>query len=377
MDSTRGIQFALDIDNKATLGEVVDQLTTLDPLHDAQWRNVISSLYDAARDNCGGPLSVFAAERLIQSVRPGDFVIITTGWIIEECMEGETDGPIGAVSLARAISVGLQATPVIVCEESQVDILSEVSRAAGLHVYDVAEAKKYPGRVAILSFPSVDDEAKRESARLLNELKPSAIIAIEKPSRNEKGVYHGARDTAVSFHARVDYLFDDARSRNILTVGIGDHGGEIGMGNILDTVKRVVGTKCKCPCGSGIAGATKTDILIVGTSSNWGAYGLETCLAALLGREEVLHDSAAENRMLEAAVKAGAVDGSRETATGLGEPVVDGYPKKFHIFMIEMLQAVLLKSLSRQLQQPIDPPNMRNIVACTCVNILFDNASPS
>ena len=272
-------------------------------------------------------------------------------------MEGETDGPIGAVSLARAISVGCRATPVIVCEESLVDLLSEISRAAGLHVHGVDEAKKYPGRVAILGFPTVDDKAKVESARMLNDLKPSAIIAVEKPSRNEKGVYHGARGTEVSFHARVDYLFDDAKSRNILTLGIGDHGGEIGIGNVLDTAKEVVplGAECKCPCVSGVAGATKTDFLVISTISNWGAYGVETCLAALLGREEILHNSETENRMLEAAAEAGAVDGSGGAITGLGEPVVDGYPKKFHIFMIEMLQAVLQNRLRVSLPRALRP----------------------
>jgi thiamine pyrophosphate-dependent acetolactate synthase large subunit-like protein len=71
----------------------------------------------------------------------------------------------------------------------------------------------------------------------------------------------------------------------VLTVGIGDGGNEIGMGNIYDTVRKVVpyGDQCKCPAKCGIADSTLVDVTVVATVSNWGAYGIEACLAALSG----------------------------------------------------------------------------------------------
>ena len=45
----KGMQIVLDRDDKTTLGEVVDQLTTVTPLHN-DWRPVVSRLYEAARE---------------------------------------------------------------------------------------------------------------------------------------------------------------------------------------------------------------------------------------------------------------------------------------------------------------------------------------
>ena len=83
------------------------------------------------------------------------------------------------------------------------------------------------------------------------------------------------------------------------------------MGAIADTVKRLLpyGAKCQCPCGGGVTDATPVDVVVPGTCSNWGAYGIAGCLAALLDDPDILHDTKAEARMLRGCIDAGMADG--------------------------------------------------------------------
>ena len=63
------------------------------------------------------------------------------------------------------------------------------------------------------------------------------------------------------------------------TVGIGDGGTEIGMGNVAAGVAERLGL---VPC------AVKTDRLIIATVSNWGALGLCAALGQLPSEAELL-----------------------------------------------------------------------------------------
>jgi len=79
------------------------------------------------------------------------------------------------------------------------------------------------------------------------------------------------------YEARMDNLFEQCREQGILTIGIGDSGNEIRMGNIYDTVRKVVpyGDNCKCSTKCGIANSTLVDVAVVATVSNWGASCLK------------------------------------------------------------------------------------------------------
>jgi hypothetical protein len=100
---------------------------------------------------------------------------------------------------------------------------------------------------------------------------------VEKVGPNKKGVCHTVYGSDVSSScAKIDYLVEEANRRGILTIGIGDRGNEIGMGVIRDVVEKVVptGSKCKCPCGAGIACVTETAVTVLASISNLGAYGI-------------------------------------------------------------------------------------------------------
>lgn len=324
------------------LGHAIDHLVTA-PIYVRVKDRIplVHDLYQAARQRLGGPLTLLAGEKLLESVNPGGTVIISMGFPIPGWLEGETDGPAGAAALGRILAIAFDITPVFICEDFMVDGMKRVVEASGLRVYgDIEMAKKMPLRAIVRDFPFDDAQAREASKHLLGKINPSAVICIERPARNEKSVYHSGIGIDISpMVAKVDHLVNTARSRNIFTLGIGDHGGEIGMGLVKDIAaeKMNFGRECRCPCGAGCAVTTKTDALVVASISNWGAYGVEACLAALLDAPEIFHDRATEERMLEATAASGFID----STTGLSAPIVDNVPKEIHLYFIEMIAACI------------------------------------
>lgn len=330
-----------------TIAESVDHLITVDFGY-----GVIDVLNDAARRRYGRVPALVAAERLRERVQPGDAVIIATGCTYPgfELVVGEPDGPMGSASLARALALGLQAKPLIVAEECLVDGVRSAVRAAGLNTITVDHLMRLSPELnrsaSVLSFPVDDDEAIRESRRLLDMLHPSAVVAIEKLGPNERGVYHMVKGhDASAFQAKAARLFEAARLRGLLTIGVGDRGNEIGMGAIAETVKQLLpyGSRCQCPCLGGVADATEVDVVVPGTCSNWGAYGIAACLAAILDAPDIFHDAGAEARMLRACIEAGMADG----ISILCEPAVDGIPEDVHLAVVTILNMVVRAPVAR------------------------------
>lgn len=335
--------------DRKSVGEAIDRLTTV-PM--ANWTILkglpIWRLYEAARNKAGEPLSLFAARKLVEAVKTKDTVIVTTGFTVTTVHAPETDGPTGAAVLARAFDLGFKATPVIVTEESFRSMIGATCGAAGLSMHNLKDAKAYPRRVAVETFPIDPKISQKAAEKMLDEINPSAIISVERPGCNEKGVYHSGGGFDVSpYTAKIDDLINEARSRGIFTVGIGDLGNELGMGYILDAVKDIVpgATKCKCPCGAGIAAATETDALIVATVSNWGAYGLAACMATVLEEPEVFHDMLTEKLLLRASSQAGAVD----SVSGLSRPAADGVGEEITCYLVEMLRHIIQIKLNESM----------------------------
>jgi hypothetical protein len=326
--------------NVAYIGEGIDRLVTLD----VKARGVIYNLYNAARELVGAPLTLTAAQRICEAMRRGCSVIITTGFIVLPKRVQETDGPLGAAALAKCLNVTFDARPILLIEEQSREIMASTLRALGLNV-KTSEEKFGAGErnsALILSFPLELKMAEREAVRILDKFEPTLIIAIEKAGRNVKGEYHTMRGMNISsFHAKIEPLIEEARKRRILTMGIGDGGNEVGMGNIRSTVEKFVpyAKVCQCGCGGGIAAESKVDILVTAAISNWGAYGIEACIAALQGRTEALHTPEEEEEMLKYSLESGAVD----SFTGKQEPSVDGVPLKVHTSLIRILEGLIGK----------------------------------
>ncbi|HEY3196592.1 MAG TPA: glutamate cyclase domain-containing protein [Nitrospirales bacterium] len=300
-------------------------------------------LYDAARKQSPKPLVQAAAEALIAAARGSGPVLVSSGWVIDFWYpRGEICGMIGAGALARAISRGLRTKVCFLCEDAVLPVFDAICGAAGMRVYPPDALQKLSQVVAAQSFPVDAEAARAATVELLEVLRPSAIITIEKCSPNTKGVYHTGRGTDMSgTTAKVGILIEEARRRGILTIGIGDLGNEVGFGNIREAVEQHIpfGADCGCGCGGGIASDVKTDHLIVASSSNRGGYGLEAAMATILGNPSVMHDGDMDQQMIRAACQAGAVD-----SFTVGPTATDGHGTDMHYSacLVELLRQLVL-----------------------------------
>ena len=329
--------------------ERIDSLASLD----VPSRNVIHLLYPLAREKIQEPLCMAAAKLLARSVTRGGVVLIATGWPDRPDISpliAETDGPPGAAALARALHKGLGAVPVVAVEESLVEAMESVMRAAGFRIVTprqaiMAVASTAPIHAAsVISFPTDLEEARNKARTIFDAISPQAVIAIEKGGANEKGRIHTSRGADTSAHmAKADCLIIEAQTRGVVTLGIGDGGNEIGMGVIREGVAKVIpyGEQCKCGCGGGIAPSTPTDLLVAASISNWGAYGVAACLAVLLEDVSVFHDDVVEERILEAAYRASLIDG----ITGYCEPSADGIQAFVHKAFVTLMRETVRQAI--------------------------------
>jgi hypothetical protein len=314
------------------MGEGIDRLVSVE----ITGRGIIGELYVAARAIGEAPLCLGAASRLLQRVHKGNVVILATGLPTYPWFAGEQDGPVGTAILARALVLAVGARPIIVTDPVNVDICAAALRGAGLYTRSVEDALGLPTTAAVLPFPLTWEEAAERSRALLDRLIPAALVAIERPGANEHGQYHSAGGKNLTDHCgKIDTLFQAARDREILTIGIGDGGNEIGCAAIHETILRVVpyGAKCTCPCGGTVVPKVPTDLLVAAAISNWGAYGIEAAMAALLDRPEVMHSREIDARVHELCAAAGA----NNDGPGLLDVGTDAVPVLLHGHIVDLL----------------------------------------
>lgn len=317
--------------NTTDVASVVEQLVT----SDVGGRSTIEPIRDATAQEQGPTPAMEAAELLARTVDAGDDVVILTGFVIPPTMEPETDGPPGAVALARALDAGLDANPLISCDPNALDACEATATAGGLSVQERRVARESARTVAVEEFPA-DREAAETYAEELLSLEPAAVVAVEKVGPNRAGVYHNMAGYDVSEEtSKVDELYD--RIDDVPTIAVGDAGNEIGMGVVEERVREDIeyGRTCQCDCGGGIACTISTDVLVPAAVSNWGANGIVTCLGHLLDRE-LLHEPAVERRMLVEGAMAGAVDGIGGGTTGW----CDGLPTDVNEAVVRLLREV-------------------------------------
>ena len=332
------------------LGETIDRLCLLElrPRNVMTW-GVISHLYETVRKKTGGPLTLLAADRLMQAVKPGDLVIIITGFAVPPWIPvGETDGPLGAASMARALNFGLKANVLILTDDYQVGLIEATCKAAELRVVPPGEL---PGRhqvTAVQAFPLTSSERSREVAKeTLDALTPSAVACMERAGRNSKGVYHTGFGLDMSGStAKADYVMTEAKERGILTIGIGDLGNEAGMGTIVDEIRRVIplGQKCRCPCGEGIATVVDSEVTVAAVCSNWPAYGITACISAMLGEPDLLQDAELEEHMIRECVRNEGMEGFQANSS-LKVPV-DQMHKDAYVGVLSLMGSAVQQALN-------------------------------
>lgn len=322
------------------MGEQIDRSITVCLRPRYNW-GATPRLWEAAYDRLGRPLSLLAAEKLVEAVKPGDTVILSAGWVIPPLLpEGEICGLAGICSLARGLCVALGARSLFVTERPSMGPIRAVAQAAELRVWDYEHWMEMPTpySTALYDFPIDNEEAKEVAKRLLDETDAKAVITVEKSDVNEKGTHHtGLGEDMGPYTAKVEHLVNEANRRGVLTIGIGDVGNEIGFGMIHDEAAEIIvpyGKQCNCGCGGGIIGTTPTDCLVVATASNKGAYGVLACLAGLTGKADALQSTELQRRMMDAARDYPVYDSLtlRNTFTE------DGAPGELTLFLIEQLR---------------------------------------
>ena len=184
---------------------------------------------------------------------PRGRVLLVTGFYVDG--RGETDGPPGTKLVCDALT-RLGFSPLVVTDP-------------------FCEAYFAAAAVPFVTFGAgVSDGDLRA---LLQQEQPVGLIAIERCGRTADGRYINSRGRDIRAHTTpldgLFLLFDGP------TVGIGDGGNEIGMGNVAAGVAERLS---RIPC------AVKTDKLIIATVSNWGALGLCAALDQLPGSVALL-----------------------------------------------------------------------------------------
>lgn len=234
---------------------------------------------------------VQAAKYILE--QSGD-VLIATGFYTLSAGKSETDGPPGAIAIGNALqSLGRRVA--YISDHHTTSLLRDL-------VGD---------NVEVIDFPICNAATSQQaSENILSQQKPGLIISIERCGRNIDGIYRNMWDDDITAHtARLDYMFESS----VPSVGIGDGGNEIGMGNL---AKVIPGLELL----SGKPAVTTVNHKVIASVSNWGGYGLVAALSQLTGRN-LMPTPEAEARLIHRMVELGAVDG----VSGKNKACVDGF----------------------------------------------------
>jgi hypothetical protein len=281
---------------------------TLEELILSQDKRGISKIRNSlTRDFCFDAASFTLAN-------PGK-VIITTGFYILSAGAAETDGPPGAIAIGNALEqIGYEVVYVTdkYCDQMIKAISTETSR--------------------IIEFPIENLRASRKIAsEILEKENPDLLISIERCAPASDGLYRNMRDMDITSNtARIDLLFE----KHCASVGIGDGGNEIGLGNLYSEVENSEELV-------GFPAETKTTKLIISSVSNWGGYGLVAAISILKGKN-LLPSVEKDIHNITTIVAMGAVDGF----SGDSIEKVDGFTLDENASFLENLHNFVQDSLA-------------------------------
>jgi hypothetical protein len=246
--------------------------------------------------------SLFQAAKELQTLPLGGAVGITTGFYIIDCKAPETDGPLGALAIAKAL-VKLGHEVCIITDKYSEEMMRRGIEATTWPIPipnrttdEEKEKSSSPKIPSLFIFPfrpndpsavepsltTTTEEWDNYCQRLIEQFQLRHLISIERVGASQAGTYHNMRGMDITqYSAPIDRLFSYALRAGIHTTGIGDGGNEIGMGKLRQLVETHI------PLGTTIACNTATTNLIVAGVSNWGGYALAGSLY-LLAKEDLI-----------------------------------------------------------------------------------------
>jgi hypothetical protein len=323
--------------------EAIDQLVTLDIKNAGGPRGVLRPLYEAARAIARGPVAAAIADALLARVKPGEVVFLLTGAGYMPTMpKGESDGPPGAAALARILHRGLGAVPVFLVEPHHAEVMAAAATASALSLRPLKEALETRMGAAIAASPATQPEADAWMRDIVAQLKPSAVIGIERLAPGEDGAIYAAKGLPLSGPDGINTGVTDiagvmvaAGEAGALTVGIGDHGNEAGFGSVRETTIAVM------PHGAKLATTVRADFVFPAANANWGSYAVEAALACRLGDAALMHSPATEERVLRRCFEAGVLEAMSFSA----EYLVDGLEGETSVAVVQILGNIVRKHL--------------------------------
>ncbi|MDP6708433.1 MAG: DUF4392 domain-containing protein [Alphaproteobacteria bacterium] len=319
--------------------DLIDRIVALD----VGSRGVVG-LYDPARALVDEPICQ-AAARPLAALAAGDHVFILTGSLSRATVDpaiAENDGPIGVAALARTVTYGFNAIPIVLTDATIRDKVAAMVQLAGPNVMTPEQAKtavetpRFTAVAAVLGGEIDDEAAQAQAADLLDTYRPKAVISVERAGMTRDGTYRNALGQDYSLgRARLDHVVTTAADRGIPTIGVGDGGNEIGFGAIRDAVAEHV------PHGPILCAASATDVVLPAGVSNWGCYAITAALALMTGNASLAHTAELERRLIEASPLIGLIDGS----SGKLEPTVDGMAIEVHTGVVSLLAETVRRGL--------------------------------
>lgn len=264
------------------------------------------------------------ASSIFANLKPPSHVLVLSGFpcCVTQVPPTETDGPPGAIALARAaFHLGHDVT--VVTDECNRDVF-----AAAMKDLEWATEK-----LSLACFPS---KLTSNDEERLEELAKSCglILACERAGPAGDGncyTMRGIDMTGLGLIAPIHTLMEKAPSVPFLAIG--DGGNELGMGKVLAQVEAHI------PKGEKIGCAVAADHLVAASVSNWGGYALAAGAAVMRAAQECrsegefatkrsewitacLPTEADEVALLNRCVDVGCRDG----VSGQVEATVDGMP---------------------------------------------------
>ncbi|MCH4890837.1 DUF1445 domain-containing protein [Acidaminobacter sp. JC074] len=232
-------------------------------------------------------------------------ITLVTGFAIRSSMSGETDGPLGAMFLARAL-----------------EILGKEVRV----VTDVYSLDQLLGLKKLLKLNT-------EVTGDFSYSETDCIFAIERPGKSNEGTYNNMRGNDISDIVEdTDTMIESYINKGTPFIALGDGGNEVGFGKVYDYIKDHV------PSGDKICANLAAKELLVAGVSNWGAYVLVAMMEVLTAKN-LLHDLELEKKALACIVSLGSVDG----LTGERTLSVDGYSLEENLDYLNRLHKIIKK----------------------------------
>ncbi len=253
-------------------------------------------------------------EQALTDLTNSSKIMILTGFVIRSANIGETDGPLGALSIAWALE--RQGKEVqLVTDRFSYDLLIEGKNILGLSAEIVCVP--YEG-------------AQEFCLDLFERFMPDHFLAIERPGKAANGHFHSMRaEKLTDLIPDTDILMIEAQKRKIRTTAIGDGGNELGMGKIKDKIKEHVAH------GDQIAAEVAADNLLLTGVSNWGGHGIAAGLSVIT-KNFVMYNAEMELCLLEAIVAKGSVDGcTREQVA-----TVDGLSLEKNLSVVKAMNEI-------------------------------------